>query len=745
MQRHIASITMCRQSQKNGYLCNLKHVYMKKILLLAILCVTAVVHPSYADEGMWLLPLIEKLNIKDMKKLGYKLTAEHIYSINKTSMKDAIVIFGGGCTGSLISSQGLLLTNHHCGYGNILQHSTVDKDYLRDGFWAFSQGEEIPSPGLTVTFLESIADVTGRIVPELDKCATEAERSAKVSELSAQLQKEANRDAKEYNVTVQSFYGGNVYYLIVYRVYPDVRLVGAPPSSIGKFGADTDNWMWPRHTGDFALFRVYADKNGNPADYSPQNVPYKPKHYFPVSLKGVQPNDFAMILGYPGTTQRYMTSWEVSERMMINEARIKVRAIRQELMMEDMLASPKVRLQYSEKYARSSNYWKNSIGMNKALKQLKIEDLKRKEEALFTQWVNADPQRQQKYGEALALIHKAVQKRGNIRYAWTYMSECVGDLSDLPTFARRFETYYNIASKPEKTAADSLAIAQALSDLEVRASLFFKNYNTLTDEKINKAMFKVYAEDVEIENRVDLFQIIKNDYKGNTAKFVEDMFRQSFMTDSNKVKEFLKNPSATVLGNDWAFRLGMSVLRKVQEFRSEIYGEEFSKGFRLYTAGLMEMNAGKPMYPDANSTMRLTYGTVSSYAPADGVHYNYITTLKGVMEKEDPDNWEFEVPDKLKELYAKRDYGRYAAKNGTMPVNFIFNGDITGGNSGSPVLNGRGELIGCTFDGNWEAMSGDIAFEHEMQRCINVDIRYVLFIIEKYAGAMNLINEMTIR
>ena len=715
------------------------------ILLLAICLFMANI--AKADEGMWLLPLIEKLNIKDMKAKGLKLNAEQIYSINKTSLKDAVVIFGGGCTGELISEKGLLLTNHHCGYGAIQQHSSIEHDYLKDGFWARSMSEEIPTPGLSVVFLDSIADVTSQILPELNKTVNEKERSEKYQILSQNIVKALNKDSKKYRVTVYPLYGGNLYYLIVYKVYTDVRMVGAPPSSIGKFGADTDNWMWPRHTGDFSLFRIYADKNGNPADYSPSNVPYKPKHFFPISLKGVQPNDYAMILGYPGTTQRYMTSWEVSERMDVsNESRIKIRGIRQELMLEDMLADRKVRIQYSSKYSGSTNYWKNSIGMNNALVKLKVIDRKREQEAVFTKWVNSDPLRKQKYGEALNLISKAIEGRENYTYASMYLNECIARGSEIIGFAQNYVRYYDAMTAEKKSPQDSILISTFPVRMKSVNDRFFKDYNMPTDKKISKAMFKLFAEDVDGDDRPDILHEIKKAYKGDYGKFVEDMFAKSIMSDSEKINAFIKNPSIEVLENDPAFKVAKSVAAKSTEYRraTEPYNEMFAEGFRLYIAGLMEMNTNKAMYPDANFTMRLTYGTVNGYEPADGAYYNYVTTLKGVMEKENPDNWEFEVPEKLKELYEKNDFGPYADKNGEMPVNFIFNGDITGGNSGSPVINGKGELIGTAFDGNWEAMSGDIAFEPELQRCINVDIRYTLFIIDKYAGATNLIDEMTI-
>jgi hypothetical protein len=700
-----------------------------------------------ADEGMWLLPLIEKLNIKDMQALGCKLNAEQIYSINKTSLKDAVVIFGGGCTGELISDKGLLLTNHHCGYGVIQQHSSVEHDFLKDGFWARSLSEEIPSPGLSVVFLDSIADVTTQILPELDKISNEKDRDEKYSKLSQAMVKALGKDPKKFRMMITPLYGGNTYYLFVYKVYTDVRFVGAPPSSIGKFGADTDNWMWPRHTGDFSLFRIYADKDGNPADYSADNVPYKPKHFFPISLKGIEPNDFAMVMGYPGSTQRYMTSWEVAERMNIsNDARIKIRGIRQELMLEDMLADRKVQIQYSSKYSGSTNYWKNSIGMNKALKKLKVIDRKREQETAFTNWINANPQRKQKYGKTLDLIHNAVQSRENSLYGSIYLSESITRGSEIISFAQNFVRYYDAVKKEEKTKQDSMLINTFPIRMKASSNRFFKDYNMPTDRKVSRAMFKLYADDVKAENRPEIFQTIAKDYQNDYSKFVDDMFAKSIMADSSKVNAFIKNPSIDVLENDPAFKVAQSAMKKANELRNEMdpYSNMFSEGFRLYMAGLMEMNPNKSTYPDANFSMRLTYGTISGYEPMDGAYYNYVTTLKGVMEKEDPANWEFIVPDKLKELYTNKDFGRYAGKDGKMPVNFIFNGDITGGNSGSPVINGNGELIGTAFDGNWEAMSGDIAFEPDLQRCINVDIRYTLFIIDKYAKATNLIDEMII-
>ncbi|MDR1681329.1 MAG: S46 family peptidase [Prevotellaceae bacterium] len=718
-----------------------------------ILWAFAAVMPARADEGMWLLPLIERLNLQDMQHKGLRLTAEQIYSINNSSLKDAVVIFGSGCTGEMISNRGLLLTNHHCGYSHIQQLSSIEHDYLQDGFWAPTEADEIPASGLFVMFLENITDVSDRFNTALDSTTTEKERQAKIEEISEQIeqQEKAARSPHTY-VQVMEFFGGNAFYKLTYTFYTDIRFVGAPPSSIGKFGADTDNWMWPRHTGDFSLFRVYADRDGNPAPYSPDNVPYTPKHYFPISLAGVQPDDFAMVIGYPGSTSRYYTSWEVEERMTVsNSPRIRIRGVRQELMMEDMQADPKVRIQYASKYATSSNYWKNSIGMNKALKKLRVVDRKQAQEAAFDKWAQADPQRVQRYGDVLNRIRQAVEGRGNTERSLLHISECLSRGSEIIGFARAFITCYEALARPDKNADDSATIARFPFTIARRMESFFKDYNLPTDRKISEAMFRLYAE-LEPQSADDLFPSVKKKYRSDVGfgKYTGDLFRRTMFTDRAKIEAWLANPNTKAriraLENDPAFALALAVSKKTEALGRETapFDEQLSAGVRLYMAGLMEMNPKKAFYPDANFTMRLTYGQVKGYHPADGVTNSYLTTLKGVIEKEDPDNWEFAVPAKLKELYYSGDFGAYG-ENGEMPVNFIFNGDITGGNSGSPVLNARGELIGTAFDGNWEAMSGDIAFEPDLQRCINVDIRYVLFIIDKFAGATRLIDELEIR
>jgi hypothetical protein len=691
-----------------------------------------------ADEGMWLLPLIQQLNIEKMQQMGCELSAEEIYSINKTSMKDAIVIFGRGCTGEVISDKGLVLTNHHCGYGAIQQHSTPEQDYLKDGFWAMSMQEEIPTPGLSVTFLVRIEDVTEKINSVLSDDMTETDRQEAAKKEGKIIADQAT-EGTHYSARVQDFYGDNKYYLLVYEKYTDVRMVGAPPSSIGKFGADTDNWMWPRHTGDFSIFRIYANKDNMPADYSEDNVPYKPKHHLPVSIKGIEQNDFAMILGYPGGTDRYMTSYEVEELIKINNTnRIYVRGIRQEMLLEDMLADDAVRIKYSSKYAGSANYWKNSIGMNKALKQLKVIDKKKANEDQFSAWLNEKPERKTQYAEALPLIQKAVKERKELTHANQYIYETMLRSIEIVDIAYDAFDLYNVLNTENKDDIES-----TIAELKEEAEKFYKNFNAPTDQKIAPVMLKIFAENVNSTYYPDMYSKIEGN---NYSNYIDKMFESSIFASKEKLFNFLENPGIDILKNDMAFNASLSINAKNDELKEKLneINSDFDKGHRLYIAGILEMNEGKAMYPDANFTMRITYGEVLDYDPMDAVHYDYITTLKGVMEKEDPDNWEFVVPEKLKELYNNKDYGQYALKNGEMPIAFITTNDITGGNSGSPVINGKGELIGTAFDGNWESMSGDIFFEPELQRCINVDVRYTLFIIEKFAGAKRLIDEMTI-
>jgi len=571
---------------------------------------------------------------------------------------------------------------------------------------------------------------------------TEEERSENIEAIADEVEKEAKGET-HYKCSVRSFFEGNEYYLFVYEVFKDVRLVGAPPSSIGKFGADTDNWMWPRHTGDFSMFRVYTDKNGNPAEYSEDNIPMKPKHHLPVSIAGVEKGDFSMILGYPGGTDRYMTSYGVKMGLDIfNPAFIAIRDRKLNVMMEDMQADPGIRIKYATKYARLANYWKYYIGQSRGLKKLKVYEKKQRLEEDFTNWVNADQSRKDKYGEALNYIAEAYKKLSDLQVAGIYQREAITRGSEILGLADRF----TVLRDSLITDADEENVDKVIEGIKGRLDNYFKDYNAPTDQKLLAAVLDMYSKNVHEYQQPDYFKKIASKYKGNFTTYAEDLFAKSNFVNREKVDALLDNLSAKAIEKDPAFKI-VAAFKDFYEPTIEDPMTEanslLDKGNRLFVAGLREMNPDKKFYPDANFTMRLTYGSVLDYYPEDAVHFNYYTTLKGVMEKEDPDNWEFVVPEKLKELYQNKDYGKYG-EGDVMKLCFLTDHDITGGNSGSPVINGNGELIGLAFDGNWEAMSGDIAFEPELQRTINVDIRYVLFIIDKFAGAKRLVDEMTI-
>ena len=695
-----------------------------------------------ADEGMWLLAMLKKMNMDRMEKMGLKLSAEDIYSINQSSVKDAVVNFGGFCTGEIVSDQGLILTNHHCGYGAIQEHSTTENNYLKKGFWAKNHDEEIPIEGLSVSFLKRMEDVSERINSELNDEMTEQERSEKIQEISSQIEEEATDD-NHYNANVKGFYSGNQFYLMVYEKYNDVRLVGAPPESIGKFGHDTDNWMWPRHTGDFAMFRVYSSPNGEPAEYSEENVPMEPDHHFPISIEGVDEGDFSMILGYPGGTDRYMTSYGVKETMNItNPTRIEVREKKQEIMEEAMESSEELRIKYASKYSRSSNYYKYSIGQNEGLRRLNVIEEKQKLEDQFREWMKEDSERQEKYGEALELIKTAYKDRKEYFKSFMYLSEALMRGAEIIPFTGRFMGLHRTL----KNMPDSAEIINSeVESIKGRLKDFYKDYHAPTDKKILAALFDIYDKNVKEEHKPEVFSRIENLYDGDFDKYAEHVFDNSMFTSMDLVNNYLENPTLEALENDPAFVAMQSIQESIGKLRAKYrsYAEQLNKGHRLFVDGLMKMQKDRKFYPDANFTMRLTYGEVDDYIPRDAVHYDYYTTLEGVMQKEDPNDKEFIVDPKLKELYKKKDYGRYG-EDGEMRVCFISDNDITGGNSGSPVLNDKGEMIGIAFDGNWEAMSGDIKFEPELQRTINVDIRYVLFVIDKFAGADHLIEEMDI-
>jgi hypothetical protein len=714
---------------------------MKKSFAILLILVLGFGFRAKADEGMWLLPLIEKLNMGKMTELGLKLSAEDIYSLNKVCVKDAVVIFGGGCTGEIVSPQGLILTNHHCGYSSIQAHSSVDHDYLQDGFWAKTKEEELPNPNLYVTFLIRIEDVTNQVLANVKQGMSETDRTSAISEVRQAIEKKAS-EGNNYRVQVGTFYGGNYYYLLVYERYNDVRLVGAPPSSIGKFGFDTDNWEWPRHTGDFSVFRVYSAPDGKPAPYSKENIPLKPKHFLPVSLKDRNKGDFAMILGYPGRTNRYMTSYEVNEQLQIvHPDRIKIRGIKQEVWMKDMLADQKVNIQYSSKYSSSSNYWKYSIGQKRSLEKLNVIAKKEELENQFNKWLAASQERKEKYGEALSMIKTAIEDRAEYYNALQYVNECLQGCELLSM--NRMSAGLISALK----AKDNQKISDAVEQLKKNTSDFYKDYNPSTDIKSMKAMLKLYRADVPVKFQPDFYtNVVDKKFNGDIDKFVDDMFAKSVFSSEAKLNAFLAKPVLKILENDPIRNTSASINKTLNEVSvgSSKFDATLATGRRLWIAALMEMAPEKTQYPDANSTMRLSYGTVLDYDPRDAVTYKYFTTLQGVVEKYKPGDYEFDVPKRLIDLNNKKEYGRYGSSKGYMPVCFLTTNDITGGNSGSPVMNGNGELIGLAFDGNWESMSGDIAYEPELQRTIVVDIRYVLWIMDIYAGAKNLVDEMNI-
>ncbi|HEY3371556.1 MAG TPA: S46 family peptidase [Prolixibacteraceae bacterium] len=689
-----------------------------------------------ADEGMWMLPLIQKLNIKEMSNMGFKLSAKDIYDINNSSLKDAILQFGGGCTAEIISKDGLVLTNHHCGYGTIQKLSTVDHNYLENGFWAKNREEELPAKGLTVMFLDRFEDVTKPVTDALAGLTDQKAKDDAFKAISDQLSAKAVGQSKFLKGRVVSFFGNNQYYLILTKTYTDIRFVGAPPSSIGKFGADTDNWMWPRHTGDFSMFRIYADKDNNPAEFSKDNIAFQPKKFLTISLKGEKQNDPSMVIGYPGRTNRFMTSFEVKETSEISNAtRILVRGVRQDILMEDMVADPAIRLMYASKYAGSSNAWKKSIGMNETFEKLKVFDRRVAEEKTFTQWVNANPARIEKYGHALTDVKTAIEGRAQQQLILNYFMEALSPI-ELTTAAVRYGTITDPSAVDPRSGRP--AVSMPVAD-------FYKDYNVSTDKKVAKAMIALFKEKVPATALPAFYKTIEDQYKGCIDAYVEALYSQSVFASEAKLTAALAGDKKA-LQNDPAYIAGKDIVDSMMKYFKDLeqYRTLYANGQKQYIAGLLDMKAGQAMYPDANSTMRMTYGKVLNYSPKDGVIYDYVTTLDGVMQKEDPKNWEFVVPAKLKELYVTKDFGKYALKDGRMPVAFLTNNDITGGNSGSPVLNGKGELIGTAFDGNWESMSGDIIFEPSLQRCINVDIRYTLFIMDKFGGAGYLLNEMKI-
>ena len=713
---------------------------MKRIIATLLVAIMLVPTASLtAGEGMWIPLLMKKLNYKDMRKAGLKLSVKDMYSVNHGSLKDAIVsLNGGSCTAEIISSKGLLLTNHHCGFDAIRSHSTVEDNYLEDGFWAMNMSEELPNPGMFVSFLIRMEDVTKEINKVLTDDMSESERSKAASAASKALIEEATKDT-DYRADVETFYHGNEFYLFVYQRYTDIRMVGAPPSSIGKFGGDTDNWMWPRHTGDFSMFRVYADKKNQPADYSADNVPLKPKHHLPVSLKGVEDGDFAMVWGYPGSTDRYLSSWGVEQAVDLhNPTVVDIRAAKLAVLRKYMNADETVKIQLASSYARTANYWKYYIGQTEQLVNNNVHSKKTALEADFTMWVNAKPARQAKYGETLKLMedyYAATDKgvKNNV-----YLMEAVVRGPSAALFA------YRMASALKRGISDQAMMDRMSRALKDQATEHFSTFHAESDRDLMAVLWEMYANNVPRDQLPAFISDVAASGEG-FINFADVIYEESIFMSEERFTEFLASPDSAILADDPLTIVADGFREAYFGSRDEALENSQARAYRLWTAGVREMMPDHNWSADANSTMRMTYGHVGSYVPKDGVIYNHYTTLEGVMEKEDPNNPEFVVPPRLKELYNAKDYGRYADKNGNLPIGVISGNDITGGNSGSPLINAKGELIGCAFDGNWESMSGDIFFEDELQRCISVDVRYILFVIDKYAGAGHLVDEMTLR
>jgi len=718
---------------------------MKKRLLISFLLISIFFNPSVlADEGMWIPVLIEKYNIKLMQEKGFKLTAEDIYSVNKASMKDAVLIFGGGCTGELISSEGLLITNHHCGYSQIQKHSSLEHDYLTNGFWAMSGKEELVCPGLTITILKWMEDVTDQVLDGVNDSMPAVERDGIIKANIMEIQVKAVQ-GNNYTASVRPFYMGNQYFLFVNEVFRDVRLVGAPPSAIGKFGGDTDNWVWPRHTGDFSLFRVYADKNNNPADYSKDNVPYKPAYSFPISMKGVKEGDFTMVFGYPGSTYQYVPSYYIDMvKNYINPEMIDVRGKKIEIMNERMNLDPLVRIQYSSKVATISNSWKKWIGEIKGLERMNTISEKQEYEARLTEWMSNQPGLNPEFKNILPSYKDLYDKFKDYNLAGSYLREAIYGVEAI-SFANSVSSLielYEEKSPEEKIIAEKENLVRASEG-------FFKNYDQVIDKKLFAALMKMYGENIAPEWQYPGYIKIKKSVSGDFEEAADKIYSKTIFTDEEKYKSFIKNfseKSVSRIKKDPLYILATDadnfLNTRIRPEYTRLYSE-IQKLNKAYMTLQMEFERERIFYPDANFTLRIAFGNVAGYYSRDAVYFTHYTTLKGIIEKDNPEIYDYDVPDKLKELFNTRDFGKYT-QNGEVPVCFVANNHTTGGNSGSPVINADGHLIGINFDRAWEGVASDMAYNPEQSRNISLDIRYVLFIIDKFAGAGYLLDEMVI-
>lgn len=718
---------------------------MKKRLFAFCLLITIVLIPSLrADEGMWIPLLIEKFNIKLMQEKGFKLSAEDIYSVNKACMKDAVLSFNGGCTGEIIGSEGLLITNHHCGFSQIQEHSSLEHDYITNGFWAMSKEEELANPGVSVVFLKRMEDVTDKVLKGVTEGMDATERDKIINANIAEIRKVA-LEGTSYSAQVRPFYMGNQYFLFVNETFRDIRLVGAPPSAIGKFGGETDNWVWPRHTGDFSLFRIYANKNNKPADYSKDNVPFKPIYHFPISLKGVKEGDFTMVFGYPGSTIEYVPSYHIDMvKNYVNPKMIAIRTKEIEILEAAMTTDPLIRIQYSSKKAGKANSWKKWIGEIQGLNKMNTIGKKQEYEARFTKWANEDNSRKMKYGNILPMYKELYAGLKDYSLVNSYTSEVTGGAEAI-SLARGLRSLADMVEQNSTTEAIGAAKSRILSG----SKDFFKDYNKATDKKLFVAVMTMYGENLDPKWQAPEYIKFRNLCKGNFQSVVDKLYDQTVFADEAKYTAFvsgLNKSSLAKLKKDQFYLLAIDasdfISAKVRGELNRINGE-IQKLNKIYMTAQMEFEKEKVFYPDANSTLRITYGQIMGYKSKDAVYFTHYTTLKGIMEKNNPDIYDYDVPDKLKELYAKRDFGRYT-QDGEVPVCFIANNHTTGGNSGSPVINAEGHLIGINFDRAWEGVASDMAYNPEQSRNISLDIRYALFIIDKFAGAGYLLKEMTI-
>ena len=692
---------------------------------------------SHADEGMWMLGNLNRQTRKAMKELGLEMPASRLYNPRKPSLKDAVVSFGGFCSGVVVSEDGLVLTNHHCGFSSVQQHSSVEHDYLKDGFVARNRSEELPNPELYVRFLLRTEDVTKRVLKHVTPRMTEAERSSVVDSMMLAIGAEVSAADSTLVGVVDAYYGGNEFWLSVYRDFNDVRLVFAPPSSIGKFGWDNDNWMWPRHTGDFCVFRIYADKNNRPADYSPDNVPYHPSYVAPISLDGYREGSFCMTLGYPGSTERYLSSYGIEEMTQTaNQAQIDVRGIKQAIWKREMDRNDSVRIKYASKYDESSNYWKNSIGMNRAVRKLKVLEKKRAMEQELRRWIQQTPGERADLLQLFTDLELAYKNRREVNRAQSYFVEA---FLNGPELVQQALTILNFDFEGEH----DVVVANLKKIVET-----YKNLDVDIDKEVFTAMLKEYRSQVDSAYLPEVYHTIATQYGGDDRAFVDSLYAHTQLATPRGLKRFLERDTTYQLLDDPAISLGIDLITKAFELNMQMQepSVQIDRGERLLNAAIRRFYASRNFYPDANFSMRLSFGTVCGYDPFDGAHYDYYTTTRGVLEKvrAHEGDVDFEVQPEFLSLLSSGDFGRYADENGEMKVCFISNNDITGGNSGSAMFNARGELLGLAFDGNWEAMSSDILYEPDMQRCIGVDIRYVLFVIEKYGKASELIRELKI-